>query len=94
MIRFDPAKNMQREMLPQAARLMVISADVASSASLQMYMDGLRGNKLLRRIFINEYHTIITDASYRAKLAALVGVRRYTCPVIILSATLPGIFKG
>ena len=57
-------------------------------------MDGLRGSGLLRRIFIDECHTILTDAGYRTKLAALVGVRWYGCPVIMLTATLPVLFES
>lgn len=93
VIRFDPARNMQRESLPRAARLVVVSADVALSAGFASYADGLRGSGLLRRIFIDECHTIITDAGYREKLGALVGVRRYECPTILLSATLPVVLE-
>ena len=94
VIQFNPAGNMEWEMMPRAARLVVVSADVTLSASLQMYMDGLRGSGLLQRIFIDECHTIITDAGYHAKLAGLMGVRRYECPVIMLTATLLGLFEG
>jgi superfamily II DNA helicase RecQ len=94
VIRFDTGANIQRESIPRAARLVVVSADVASSEQLLMYVDGLRGNGLLRRIFIDECHTIITDAGYRAKLTALVGLRRFECPVVLLSATLPVVFES
>jgi hypothetical protein len=74
IIRFDPAGNIKREIILQAARLVVISTNVTSSASLQMYVNGLHGSRLLQQIFINKCHTIITNAGYHAKLAGLVGI--------------------
>jgi superfamily II DNA helicase RecQ len=94
IIRFNPAGNMEREIMLRAARLVVVSTDVTSSVLLQMYVDGLYGSGLLQRIFIDECHTIITDAGYRVKLAGLVGVRQYECPIIMLTATLLVLFEG
>ena len=94
VIHFEPYRIMQHESQPRAARLVVVSTDVALSAGFTSYADGLRGSGLLRRIFIDECHTVITDVSYRAKLGALTGVRRFECPVILLSATLPVVLES
>lgn len=94
VIQFDAAANVQRETMPRAARLVVVNAEVVLSKMLLAYLDGLRSSGLLRRIFIDECHTLISDAGYRPKLAALASIQRYECPVILLLATLPVVFEG
>ena len=54
-------------------------------------MGSLQDHKLLRRIFVDEAHTVIMDVSYRKKLDRVKGLHRYGCPVIVLTATLPSV---
>ena len=76
------------------AGLVVVSADQASNYEFGNYADALRSRKILRRIFIDECYTIIMDVGYRRRLAALKGLYRYDCPVILLTATLPVKLEG
>jgi Helicase conserved C-terminal domain len=75
------------------AQLVVVSADVVVTAQFSNYVDSLRARQLLRGIFVDECHTIIMDVSYRQKLAALKGLHRFDCPVVVLTATLPGMME-
>jgi superfamily II DNA helicase RecQ len=75
----------------RVARLVVASADMTGIDEFQDYMGRLRDRGLLRRIFVDEAHTVITDVSYRQKLDQIKGLHRYGCPVIALTATLPGV---
>jgi hypothetical protein len=61
VVRFDPAGNIQREAVPRTARLVVVSTYVTLSVLLQMNINGLHSNRLLRWIFIDECHTIYTE---------------------------------
>ncbi|RSL86277.1 hypothetical protein CDV31_016422, partial [Fusarium ambrosium] len=88
-IRFRSSMNSGREGVPRAARLVVVSADIVSSAEFSGYVDGLLCAGLLQRIFIDECHTVIMDIGYRAKLGELRGLHRYRCPIVLLTATLP-----
>lgn len=44
---------------------------------------------MLKRVFVDECHTIVTDAGYRERLGRLKELYRYDRPVILLTATLP-----
>jgi superfamily II DNA helicase RecQ len=88
-IRYRSSMNSGREGMPRAARLIVVSADIVSSAEFCGYVDGLSCTGLLQRIFVDECHTVIMDIGYRAKLGELVGLRRFGCPLVLLTATLP-----
>ena len=79
--------------MPRAARLIVVSADIVSSAEFSGYVDGLSCTGLLRRIFVDECHTVIMDIGYRAKLGELVGLRRFGRPLVLLTATLPVVLE-
>ena len=48
----------------QIAKVVMVSADLASCSEFTMYVDSLRERGLLGRIFIDECHTIITDVRY------------------------------
>ena len=80
--------------LVRVASLVVVSADQASSQEFSCYVDALRSRRLLRRIFIDECHTIIIDVGYRERLTELKGLYRFDCPVILLTATLPVHLEG
>ena len=71
------------------AKMVVVSADVASTQQFVDYADGLRAQGLLDRIYVDECHTIIMDVGYRRDLEKLKGLHRYDCPVVLLTATLP-----
>ena len=73
------------------ARIVVASADIEGVEQFQNYVGSLRDRKLLRRIFVDEAHTVIMNVSYRKKLDQIKGLHRYGCPVIALTATLPGV---
>lgn len=92
-IQFKTSLSCGREGLPRAARLVIVSADIVSNAEMIAYADGLFAAGLLRRIFIDECHTAITDAGYRRKLSELKGLHRYGCPVIMLTATMPVVLE-
>ncbi|KAL9563895.1 hypothetical protein ACKAV7_011930 [Fusarium commune] len=92
-IRYRSSMNSGREGMPRAARLIVVSADVVSSAEFCGYVDGLSCTGLLQRIFVDECHTVIMDIGYRAKLGELVGLRRFGCPLVLLTATLPVVLE-
>lgn len=93
VVEFRPSVNSERESLPRAVRMVVVSADTVSVPSLLGYVDGLDEAGLLQRIFIDEAHTAITDASYRVKLTQLKGLTRYQRPMVLLTATLPVTFE-
>ena len=70
---------------------MVTSADMEGVEQFQNYVGSLRDRKLLRRIFVDEAHTVIMDVSYRKKLDQIKELYQYRCPVIALTTTLPGV---
>lgn len=92
-IRFRATLSSGRDGLPRAARLVVVSADIVSTPEFSAYADGLLCTGLLRRIFIDECHTVITDIGYRARLGELSSLHRYGCPMILLTATLPVVLE-
>lgn len=93
-IQFKTSLSCGREGMPRAPRLVIVSADIVSNAEMIAYTDGLLAAGLLGRIFIDECHTAITDASYRRKLGELKGLHRYGCPVIMLTATMPVVLEN
>jgi superfamily II DNA helicase RecQ len=92
-IRWKPARLQEREQSVRAARLVVVSADVVEIEQFRNYADSLRSRKLLKRIFFDEGHTAILDVSFRRQLENLKGLHRYECPVIALTATMPGVME-
>ena len=91
-IRWKPARLQEREQSVRAARLVVVSADWWNE-QFRNYVDSLRSRKLLKRIFFDEGHTAILDVSFRRQLENLKGLHRYECPVITLTATIPGVME-
>jgi superfamily II DNA helicase RecQ len=51
------------------------------------------GAGLLRRIFVDECHTAMTDVGYRPKLEELKSLHRFGCPLVMLTATLPVVLE-
>jgi superfamily II DNA helicase RecQ len=88
-LRWASAAAQAREHPQRVPQLLVVSADVAGTDEFVVHADMLRSQGRLRRIFVDECHTAITDIEYRERLKALGGVRRYRCPVVMLTATLP-----
>lgn len=88
-LKWEPAMTAGRDEAQPDARLVVVSADLANSPEFISYVDNRRARGLLRRIFFDESHTAIVDASYRERLESLKGLHRYDCPVVLLTATLP-----
>ncbi|KAH6661461.1 hypothetical protein F5X68DRAFT_178705 [Plectosphaerella plurivora] len=93
-IRYRSSMSYGRDGLPRAARLVVASADVVSTAEFTAYADGLVQAGLLERIFVDECHTVITDVGYRQKLEEVKSLRRFAVPVVMLTATLPVALEG
>jgi superfamily II DNA helicase RecQ len=71
------------------APIVVASADVAGSPSFLQYALLLNEKKALRRVVIDECHLVITSSHWRPKLARLRDLRLLSCPVTLLTATLP-----
>jgi len=71
------------------AAVVVVSADVAAESSFLKYAMLLSGKKLLRRVVIDECHLVFTSSDWRPKLAQLRTLRVLTCPMVLLTATLP-----
>lgn len=93
-IRWQSAAVDGREHPQRAPQLLVVSADLAETEEFIMHADMLRAQGKLRRIFVDECHTVIMDVSYRRKLEKLRGIHRYGCPVVLLTATLPVGLEG
>ena len=53
------------------------------------YVESIRSRGQFKRIFIDEYYTVIIDVSYRERLRQLIGLYRFGCTMIILTTTLP-----
>jgi hypothetical protein len=53
------------------------------------YIESIRSCGQLKRIFIDEYHTVIIDINYREQLGQLVGLHRFGYVMIMLITTLP-----
>jgi superfamily II DNA helicase RecQ len=70
------------------ASVVVVSADVASSAGFLGYAALLSGKKLLRRIVIDECHLIVTWSDWGPRLAKLGNLRVLGCPIVLVTATL------
>lgn len=67
-IRWRVDRLQGRELLMRVARLVVASADMEEVEQFRDYMGSLRDRKLLRRIFVDEAHTVIMNVLYRKKL--------------------------
>ncbi len=85
-IRFMPSLSVGRDGMARAARLVVVSADVAAGAEFSTYADGLLSTGLLQRIFIDECHTAITDH----QLPGAVGRAQETAPVRVPAGAAHG----
>jgi superfamily II DNA helicase RecQ len=68
----------------------VVSADLVEADEFVQYLDHLRRLGVLKEVFVDESHTVVLDANYRYRLLELMGLQRYDCPMICLTATLPG----
>jgi superfamily II DNA helicase RecQ len=88
-VRWRPAVNEGREDTQRVAKMVVVSADLAACKEFTMYADSLRARGFLKRIFVDEVHTVIMDVGYRKDLEELKGLHRYDCPVVLLTATMP-----
>jgi superfamily II DNA or RNA helicase len=92
-IRFQTSLSAGRDGMARAARLVVVSADIVTCGEFSAYADGLLAAGLLQRIFVDECHTVIMDASYRARLGELRSLHRYGCGLVLLTATLPVVLE-
>lgn len=75
------------------AAIVVVSADVAGSSDFLNYAGMLSSKKLLRRIVVDECHLIFTSSDWRPKLAKLKHLRVLSCPMVLLTATLPPVLE-
>jgi superfamily II DNA helicase RecQ len=78
-----------------AASLILVSADTAgdtgSNGNFLSYAQQHFDKGVLRRIVIDECHLVYTSSDWRPKLARLQNVRITSCPLVLLTATLPPI---
>ncbi|KAJ4009377.1 hypothetical protein NW761_015236 [Fusarium oxysporum] len=81
--------DQERDERQRDARLVVVSADMAVSKGFTAYVESIRGQGLLERVFFDECHTAIMDVSYRERLGLLTGLHRFGCPLVMLTAMLP-----
>ena len=88
-LRWQPKHVEARDGRQRDARLVVVSADVATCEAFLGYVESIRARGLLRRLFFDECHTVIVDSHYRARLRELRGLHRFGCPIVMLTATLP-----
>ncbi|KAK6225124.1 hypothetical protein QIS74_02548, partial [Colletotrichum tabaci] len=91
---WQPASVTGRVERVRVAPLVFVGAEYANCAEFASYAEGLRARGLLKRIFVDECHTVLTDAAYRPQLLGLRGLHRYDRPVILLTATLPVRMEG
>lgn len=89
-IRWQSASSVGRDGPARRARLVVVSADLVEVGEFVQYLDHLRRLGVLKEIFVDESHTLVLDANYRYRLLDLIGLNRYDCAMIFLTATLPG----
>jgi len=75
------------------AAAVVVSADLVASWEFLDYASLLRGQKLLRRVVVDECHLAFTSSDWRPKLAQLKGLRVLACPIVLLTATLPPVLE-
>jgi superfamily II DNA helicase RecQ len=75
------------------AAVVAVSADVAGGSSFLSYAGMLSDKGLLRRVVIDECHLIFTASDWRPKLAKLKHLRVLTCPMVLLTATLPPVLE-
>jgi hypothetical protein len=54
-----------------------------------IYVESIRSRGQFKRIFIDECYIVITDVSYRERLGQLVGLHRFSCAMVMLTAMLP-----
>lgn len=71
------------------ATVVVVSADLVGERSFGKYAALLDEKRLLRRVVVDEAHLIFTASHWRRKLARLRTLRTLTCPMLLLSATIP-----
>jgi hypothetical protein len=69
-------------------QLVVVSVDQAVINSFMIYVESIRSREQLKRIFIDEYYTVIIDVSYCERLGQLVGLHRFDCIIVMLITTL------
>lgn len=92
-IRYRPSLSAGRDGVQRAARMVVASADLIATPEFTAYADGFMSAGLLRRIFVDECHTVMTDAGYRPKLEELKSLHRFGCSLVMLTATMPVVLE-
>ncbi|GJC90555.1 hypothetical protein ColLi_13393 [Colletotrichum liriopes] len=73
----------------RVASIVFVSAEHSQFAEFLSYAEGLRARRVLKRIFVDECHTILLDGGYRPRLLELKGLYRFGVLMILLTATLP-----
>ena len=80
--------------LPDSTQLLLVSADMASSAGFLAYAKILTNGGEIRLLVFDECHTVLTDAAFRGRLAELQTIRQLNAPLLLLTATLPPSMEG
>ncbi|KAL1601392.1 hypothetical protein SLS60_006304 [Paraconiothyrium brasiliense] len=72
----------------------LVSANVAGKAEFLKYASALNNKKQLQQVVIDKCHLIITSSHWRPKLAKLRNLHVLTCPIVLLTATLPPVLEA
>lgn len=73
----------------RTARIVLVSADLASDTQFLLYCSHLKRIGRLCRIFIDECHVACFDNFWRPQLAKLPLLREFGVPFYLLTATMP-----
>ena len=73
----------------QVKPLILVDVQQASGADFKTLLQRLQAAGRLDRLVLDEAHLLLTAGHYREHLGLLVELRRFDCPFVCLSATLP-----
>ncbi|OLL24154.1 ATP-dependent DNA helicase tlh1, partial [Neolecta irregularis DAH-3] len=76
-----------------SATIVVVGAERAIGDEFMTYASRFATKNHLRRIVVDECHLIITASDYRKRLSQLRRLRVLSCPILLLTATLPPIMQ-
>ncbi len=81
--------SMADERLHAVPSLLFVDVEQVSSVGFQTLLEALARHGRLDRIVLDEAHLVLTASHYRQELGRLITLRRFPCPFVCLTATLP-----
>lgn len=75
--------------IPDHIQVLVAGYESAKNAQLWHWMKLMAGNHLIRRIVLDEIHTLITAGEFRPNMLEVGRLSSLKAPLILLTATLP-----